>query len=288
MKAQIFFSVIIPTFNRRAFLETAVNSVLAQTFRNLELIVVDDGSTDGTKELMSSCEDKRIVYFHQSNHGVSHARNRGLELTRGDFIAFLDSDDRWNPEKLEKTAEYIKNFQGISIFHTEEIWYRRGKLLNHKKKHKKPSGRVYRNTLPLCCISISTAVIKKDVFDTVGTFDETLEACEDYDFWLRAASRYEVKLIPEALTIKDGGRSDQLSSSIWGLDRFRIKALRKMLCSGLLNAKDHKITLEEFKKKCAIFAAGAEKRKKTKEAEYYRTLAAPTLAAPGLHIYKKL
>ncbi len=252
MDTQPFFSVIMPTFNRRPFLETAVDSVLEQTFSDLELIVIDDGSTDGTKELISKYSDKRIIYMHQKNRGVANARNKGISLSRGSFIAFLDSDDRWKPEKLKMTADYIKKFSDINIFHTEEVWYRNGKLLSQKEKHKKPTGSVYKYALPLCCISISTAVINKDVFGKVGTFDEEMEACEDYDFWLRATNKHEVKLIPEYLTIKDGGRGDQLSSSVWGLDRFRIKALEKMLSSGDLSEEDREVTLSEFKKKCKM------------------------------------
>ncbi|MEA3489873.1 MAG: glycosyltransferase family A protein [Candidatus Omnitrophota bacterium] len=272
MNTQILFSVIIPTFNRKAFLETAVNSVLEQTCRDLELIVIDDGSTDSSGDMVLSHDDPRIIYIYQTNSGVSNARNRGLREAKGGFIAFLDSDDRWVPEKLEKTVKYIKAYPDIRIFHTEEVWYRGGKLLNQKEKHKKPSGRVYKNSLPLCCISISTAVLKKDVFDSVGKFDENMQACEDYDLWLRATNRYEVKLIPEYLTVKDGGRPDQLTQKVWGLDRFRIKALEKMLTSGLLESGDHKVTLEEFEKKCEIFAAGCEKRGKSKEAKYYKAL----------------
>lgn len=273
MNTQPFFSVIIPTFNRAPLLKIAVDSVLNQTFSSFELIIIDDGSCDNTKDFISSCKDERIIYKNQTNSGVAHARNRGLERSKGDFIAFLDSDDRWLDTKLEKTCEYIKRFPLISIFHTEEIWYQGGKFLAHREKHKKPSGFVYENALPLCCISISTAVIKKDVFSDVGTFDESLEACEDYDFWLRATARYEVKLIPEELTIKDGGRPDQLSSSVWGLDRFRIKALDKMLLSGSLEESDRAATLKEFEKKCAIFAIGCEKRGKLEEVEYYKALA---------------
>ncbi|MFC1480364.1 glycosyltransferase family 2 protein [Candidatus Omnitrophota bacterium] len=272
MGTQPFFSVIIPTFNRRRFLEKAVDSVLGQTFTDLELIVIDDGSTDDTKQFISSYNDKRLTYLYQANSGVSRARNTGLEEAKGEFVAFLDSDDYWVSEKLKKTARYIKNFPDIGIFHTEEEWYRNGVHLTQMEKHRKPSGLVYKYALPLCCISISTAAVKKDIFTRVGTFDENLEACEDYDFWLRATSRYEVKLIPEELTIKDGGRPDQLSSSIWGLDRFRIKALEKMLSSGLLTSGDYKITLKEFEKKCSIFASGAQKRNKKEEAELYRNL----------------
>ncbi len=272
MGAQTFFSVIIPTYNREQFLRKAVDSVLAQTFRDLELIIVDDGSTDGTRRLLSSYGDIRISCLYQPNSGVSKARNKGLEKSGGRFIAFLDSDDHWAPEKLQKTHEYINRFPAINIFHTEEVWYRQGKLLGQKKKHEKPTGHVYEKALPLCCISISTAVIKRDVFDTVGRFDEDLEACEDYDFWLRATSRYDVKLIPEYLTIKDGGRPDQLSSSVWGLDRFRIKALEKMLSPGILSGMDRELTFAELKKKCRVFASGAKKRGNSEISEYYRSL----------------
>lgn len=272
MGAQTFFSVIIPTYNREPFLRKAVDSVFGQTFRDLELIVVDDGSSDGTGELMSSYRDSRLAYLYQPNGGVSKARNKGLAEAKGAFIAFLDSDDRWVPEKLQKAREYIALFPGINIFHTEEVWYRNGELLGQKKKHEKPTGRVYGKALPLCCISISTAVVKREVFDAVGRFDESLEACEDYDLWLRVTSRYDVKLINEYLTIKDGGRPDQLSSSIWGLDRFRIKALEKMLSSGTLSVKDRELTFAELEKKCRVFASGAEKRGNTEIAEYYKTL----------------
>lgn len=272
MDTQPFFSVIIPTFNRMGFLEKAVESVLSQTFDNLELIVVDDGSTDETGEFISSCSDKRLKYLYQTNSGVSKTRNKGLSEAKGLFIAFLDSDDYWLKVKLEKIKKEIDSSPGTKVFHTEEVWYRRGELLNQKRKHKKPSGYVYQDALPLCCISISTCVIKKDVFEKIGTFDEDFEACEDYDFWLRATNEYEVKLLPEYLTIKDGGRPDQLSSKVWGLDRFRIKALDKMLSSGILSKEAYKVTFREFEKKCRIFSSGCEKHGKKEEASHYKDL----------------
>ena len=267
-----FFSVIIPAYNREIFLKKSVDSVLAQTFMDFELIIIDDGSTDNTPEVISSYKDKRLIHIQQQNSGVSNARNKGLTNAKGSFIAFLDSDDWWTENKLERTREFIEQFPDIMIFHTEEIWYRNNKLLEQLKKHKKPSGFVYKHALPLCCISISTAVIGQDVFKDIGTFDETLEACEDYDFWLRAVNKYKVKLIPEYLTSKDGGRPDQLSSSVWGLDRFRIKALEKMLLSNKLNDENYAATLEELQKKCKIFTKGAIKHGKNEEAEYYFSL----------------
>jgi glycosyltransferase involved in cell wall biosynthesis len=272
MSAQPFFSAIIPTFNRAEFLKKAVSSVLEQSYTDLELIVSDDGSEDNTEHVIRSFDDPRLRYISSSNKGVSSARNRALKKACGRYIAFLDSDDSWEPGKLATTLEYIRSYPEISIFHTEEIWYREGKILEQKKKHRKPEGYVYINALPLCCISISTAVIKAELLEEAGGFDEDLEACEDYDLWLRLTSRHPVKLIPRPLTLKDGGRPDQLSSRIWGLDRFRIKALEKMLASEGLSGEYAKATLAELRRKCRIFALGAEKRGRTEAAEHYRGL----------------
>jgi len=272
MNTRPFFSVIIPTYNRKTFVEKAVLSVLSQTWREFELIVVDDGSTDETERSIRRINDERIRFFRQEHLGVSSARNTGINNATGDFAAFLDSDDLWVSEKLERTAFHIDLFPDINIFHTEEIWFRRGELLRQKKKHAKPSGWVFENALPLCCIGMSTAVVKMEVFDRIGLFDETFEACEDYDLWLRAAGLYEVKLIPEALTVKHGGRKDQLSSKVWGLDRFRIKTLEKILRSGSLSGKNRCLALSELEKKCEIYAAGSEKRARQDDAEYYRKL----------------
>lgn len=265
----MMFSIIIPTYNRRPLLQKAIDTVLAQTFGNFELIVVDDGSDDDTKTLMDCYSDYRIQYLYQENHGTASARNLGLKYAQGKWIAFLDSDDWWLPEKLERAADFIKQYPDIYIFHTEEVWYRQGKLLKQKEKHKNPDGYVYQSTLPLCCISISTAVVSKHVMDEAGGFDVSFEACEDYDLWLRLTQKYSVKLISEALTEKDGGRPDELSVSVWGLDRFRIKALAKMLDSGVLSEEDHRATLKELSKKCRIFAKGAEKRGRLEEAQTY-------------------
>jgi glycosyltransferase involved in cell wall biosynthesis len=266
-----FFSVIIPTYNRRHLFDIALKSVLNQTYKDFEVITVDDGSTDHTNEVIKNFDDFRVKYLYQENHGVSHARNRGLEISRGKFIAFLDSDDRWVPQKLRRAKELIDRYPDICIFHTDEIWYKGGRLLNQKKKHKKPSGYVYLKALPLCCVGMSTAVVKRELFEKIGLFDESMQACEDYDFWLRATHSFEVKLIDEKLTVKDGGRTDQLSAQ-WGLDKHRIKALEKMLSSNSLNEEEYKCTLGELVKKCQIYASGAGKRGRLKEANLYNEL----------------
>lgn len=267
-----FFSIIIPTYNRRFLLPKTLESVLEQTDPDWECLVVDDGSEDNTADFVRSLTEKRLRYFYQDNQGPAAARNTGLREARGAWIAFLDSDDWWEPNKLERFSGAIKQYPDIRIFHSEEIWFKNGRRHNPKRKHQKPDGRVFTQALPLCCISISTAVLHREVFDTVGLFDVSLPVCEDYDFWLRATHRYEVKLIPEYLTLKDGGRDDQLSLKTWGMDRFRIQALIKQLASGELSPQEQQLTAQILKEKCTIFAQGAQKRGKKEEASHYLQL----------------
>lgn len=265
------FSVIIPTYNRNDFIRISVDSVLRQTYCDFELIVVDDGSTDLTYKTVSEYSDRRVNYIRTQHFGVSAARNTGIDLSKGEYLCFLDSDDKWGSKKLEIASNYIAGFADTMIFHTDEIWYKNGKMLNQKKKHKKPDGYVYPNCLPLCCIGMSTSVVRKSVFDEIGKFDTKMPACEDYDLWLRACSIHEVKLIPRPLTIKDGGREDQLSNQP-GLDKYRIYALEKILESGALNDNQYFITAKEIVRKCEIYAKGALKRNKLKEADNYLNL----------------
>ncbi len=267
-----FFSVIIPTFNRCNFLKIAIDSVLRQTFKDFELIIVDDGSTDKTPNFIKTITDPRLRYIKQEHQGISFARNQGVLSSRSDVIAFLDTDDRFKQTKLETTYNYIKKFREVKIFHTEEIWYRNGKLLPPKIYHKKPDGLVFARALTLCCISTSTVVIKKEIFDDIGLFDENLPACEDYDFWLRATAKYPVKLIPEVLTLKEGGHSDQLSKKYPAMDKFRIYAINKLLTFGKLNKAQRGLAIEELRRKCTIYIKGAKKRGKTEDVKSYTRL----------------
>ena len=264
-----FFSIIIPTYNRLAFLETAIESVLKQTFKDFELLIIDDGSTDTTHDYIKKLQSKQIKYFFSKHSGVSSARNLGLKNAKGEFISFLDSDDWWDKDKLKITATYIEMFPDIKIFHTDEIWYRHGELLNQKKIHKKPDGTVFNKTLRICCISISTATIKKSVFKKIGAFDEEMPACEDYDFWLRVTSKYQVKLITKPLTLKEGGHPDQLSQKYPAMDQFRIYSIDKILQSGILNTEQKLLAITELKKKCRIYINGARKRNKLKKVNHF-------------------
>lgn len=263
-------SVIITTHNRRVFVQDAIASVMQQDFGTYELIVVDDGSTDGTEEALRFF--KNITYFYQQNQGVSRARNQGLTLARGTLISFLDSDDLWVPKKLSTQIELMERKPEINVTYTDEIWIRRGGRVNPKNKHRKYSGWIFNKCLPLCIISPSSVMLRRKVFDEVGTFDENLPVCEDYDLWLRIAARFPVFFIAEKLIIKRGGHEDQLSHRFWGNDRFRVKALEKIINAGILDDGQKKLALNELIRKSSILEKGFRKRGKREEADYYLDL----------------
>jgi glycosyltransferase involved in cell wall biosynthesis len=260
-------SVILPTFNRRAFLRQAIESVLAQTCPADELIVVDDGSTDGTPALLDGYGD-RIKVIGQSNRGVSAARNTGIRKSKGAFIALLDSDDYWLPDKLEAQLSFFKCRPNAMICQTEEIWVRNGKRVNPKKRHQKFSGMIFEKTLPLCLVSPSAVMVRKELFEEVGLFDESLPACEDYDMWLRISWKYPVYLIDTPLIVKRGGHGDQLSA-LPELDKYRIQALAKIVKQGCLSPSQHLSAMDMLTQKCTIYANGCRKRGRLREAEDY-------------------
>jgi len=262
-------SVVIPTFERRSALPRALASVLGQTRVAGEITVVDDGSTDGTAEMVAA-EHPDIRLIVQDNQGVSAARNRGIEASTGEWIALLDSDDEWVPEKLERQLSALAAHPDERVCHTDEIWIRHHRRVNPRRRHAKFGGRIFPYCLPLCAMSPSSILIHRSVLDDVGLFDEELPACEDYDMWLRICARYSVLYLDEPLVVKYGGHPDQLSRRIWGLDRFRIRALEKILQSGVLGAEETEAALDTLFEKIDIYIAGVEKRERWDEVELYR------------------
>lgn len=264
-------SVIIPTYNRCWILKQAIDSVLSQSFPDFEIIVVDDGSTDATRELLPTYGGK-ITTIRQKNKGVSAARNAGISLANGDYIAFLDSDDVWLAEKLSCQHDFFQAHPQAMICQTDEIWIRNGVRVNPKNRHKKPSGMIFEPSLHLCLVSPSAVMIQKRLFDEVGLFDESLPACEDYDLWLRIGLYYPIYLIDRPLVVKRGGHDDQLSRNP-GLDRYRIQSIMNILENHPLTTPCYLAAVDVLKEKCRIFADGCTRRSKTAEAAFYHSIA---------------
>jgi glycosyltransferase involved in cell wall biosynthesis len=275
MSAQIPVSVIIPTYNRAALVQEAVASVLAQTWREFELIVVDDGSTDDTPEALAPYASRISLRRRESRGGVSAARNAGIAAARGEWLAFLDSDDLWLPEKLAHQMAYLSAHPAQLWCQTEETWVRRGVRLKQPSTHRKIGGRIFFQSLERCMVSPSAVILHRRLLEEHGGFDETLPAAEDYDLWLRLSWRYDIGLAPEPLVIKRGGHADQLSAQ-WGLDRYRIRALLKLLREPELPGSHARAARQVLARKCVIYAQGCDKRNKADEARLYRELGGRT------------
>lgn len=268
----MLITVIIPTYNRRLFLEEAILSVLRQSFSNLELLIVDDGSTDGTDILVRDIagrSDIPVRYIRQENRGAAAARNLGITNANGELICFLDSDDRFLPDKIARQKQLLEN-SACLVSHTFEQWLRRGAHLNQKRKHRPPDGNIFAACLPMCVVGMSTVMVRREVFAGYGMFDESLPCCEDYEYWLRVSTRERFLLVPEPLTVKNGGRDDQLSIiHRAGMDRYRIHALVKLLENTLLTKEQYQMTVKELQRKCEIYGKGCIKHGRMEEGDRY-------------------
>ena len=266
MNSYFNISVIIPTFNRRHTLNRAINSVLNQTLKPVKIIVVDDGSTDGTDEWLQ-LHHPSIKLISQSNCGVSSARNLGIQHAQTDWISLLDSDDEWLKDKLEKQVNLLLKNPNILFCHTDEIWVRNGVRVNQGKKHQKYGGMIFENCLDMCRISPSSTLFHKTLLDDVGVFDEDLKVCEDYDLWLRITAKHHVLYLDEPLIIKYGGHKNQLSKVSEGIERYRIQTLEKLKQNKKLVPKQKYLVERMLVKKYKIYANGVLKRGRKGEHE---------------------
>ena len=268
-------SVIIPTYNRTALISRAINSVLNQTFRDFECIVIDDASDDGTDQLdILKTPAPGLRYIKLPSHsGVSKARNAGVAETSGQWIAFLDSDDEWRSRKLEQQVQWHCANPGFAISQTKEIWVRRGTRVNPPKTHEKKEGYIFGQSLRQCMVTPSSVMLSRKLFLDTGGFDETLPACEDFDLWLRITCRLPVGLVSEYLLTRYGGHADQLSATVMGLDRFRIQSITGLLDSKMLSSDQATIAKAELVKKAIIVANGFKKRGNREEYERYSRIA---------------
>jgi glycosyltransferase involved in cell wall biosynthesis len=266
-------SVVIPVYNRCELLSRAIASVLKQSFRNFECIVVDDGSDVDIRHFSGS-NDERFSYLRLSDHwGVSRARNLGVEAATAPWIAFLDSDDEWLPQKLACQMKWAACNPSFRIFQSKEAWIRNGVRVNPPRTHLKRQGNLFADSLERCMITPSSVVLRKDLFLESGGFNEAIPACEDYDLWLRITAHYPVGLVDEILLVRYGGHGDQLSSTVPVLDRFRIRSLLGLLAGGNLTAEQTLLVQHHLRRKAAICASGYEKRGKHELYQQYTAIA---------------
>jgi glycosyltransferase involved in cell wall biosynthesis len=265
-------SVIIPTYNRRAMVLEAIDSVQTQSIREFELIVVDDGSTDGSAEHLKGLT-KAVRIERIEHRGPAAARNRGVALARAPLIAFLDSDDLWAPTKLERQLAFMRANSGCAISQTNEIWIRNGRRVNPGVRHRKRAGDIFIDSLRTCLISMSATMMRTDLFRSLGGFDETMMAAEDYDLWLRILIDHEAGMLDEPLVTRRGGHPDQTSATTPALDRFRVLALTKLLADDRLSPERRTAVVEVLVEKCRIYAGGLARRGRLDQARIYQRIA---------------
>ncbi|MBN2018002.1 MAG: glycosyltransferase [Candidatus Cloacimonetes bacterium] len=198
-------SVVIPTYNCADYITEAVDSVLNQTYKEIEVVVIDDGSTDQTKHILSVYNDK-IMYLYQENHGVAVARNKGIEVSNGDYISFLDSDNKWLPDLLADSVAILENKPDIGLVHSGKIRINEnGDVIedhSQKKGIKHLSGYIYKNLLlRKANFNLSSVVVRMKCIEEVGMFDVNLSkiGCEDRDFFIRIAKKYKIQYINKPL-----------------------------------------------------------------------------------------
>ena len=202
MKAMPQISVVIPSYNYAHFISDAIRSVLAQTFRDFEIIVVDDGSTDNTQGVVAQF-GKQVRYIYQANQGPCAARNTGIKASQGQFVALLDADDVWLPKKLELQLPLLEAhsqvglvYSGMYLFDSET-----SAIIGEHPISRCHEGHVLRQLYLDQFVPSPTPLIRREVFDRVGLFDETMIGPDDWDMWLRIAANYDFAFVAEPLAM---------------------------------------------------------------------------------------
>ncbi|RJQ44720.1 MAG: glycosyltransferase [Nitrospiraceae bacterium] len=264
-------TTVIPVHNRSQTIRRALDSVLGQSHAPEEIIVVDDCSTDETGDILKSYGKQITPVFLQKNSGPSRARNEGVQRAKTEWIAFLDSDDCWEKDKLKNQVTYLRKYPFYQIVQSEEVWIRNGIRVNPCKHHKKSEGWIWEQSLERCLISPSGVLVKKALLEKYGLFDETMPVCEDYDLWLRISRHHPVGLDQSFSVIKYGGHHDQLSRKFPAMDRFRVQSLVRLL-EKEPNPTFRKKIIGVLAKKLKILIKGYEKRGKWEDAGESRRL----------------
>jgi glycosyltransferase involved in cell wall biosynthesis len=193
-------SVNIPVFNDEKYIRQTLDSVLGQTFSDLEVVIVDDGSTDGTAAIIKGYRDPRLKYYYQRNQGIGAARNRALKESSGEYIAFLDHDDLWLPAKLEKQMALLEKDSSLGLVFCDTTFFNdRGDMYSIYADRKPPRGRVFDEILSWYFLSCETVVIRQAVLAQVGEFPPQMMMAEEYDLFLRIAYKYPIDYVDEPL-----------------------------------------------------------------------------------------
>jgi len=233
-------SIVTPTYNRAGFIGDAVRSVLCQSMPDWELLIVDDGSEDNTREVLAEYEtDPRIHYFYQPNQGQSIARNNALEKVRGDFVGFLDSDDLWCADKLERQLALFESHPEVHIVHGDESIINEEGRETSRENMRRYSGRITPQLLADNSVSITTALVRRQCFDEMGGFKASNGVADDYDLWLRFSARYLFHYEP-GIVASYRVMDDQISS-----DKRRRLAANEMIIMNFLKQYGDTITLQE-------------------------------------------
>ncbi len=272
-------SAIIPVYNRPEQIKEAIRSVINQTYRPLELIVGDDGSTDQTLMEVNTLQDAAVkagvdlTILELTHTGMPGAvRNRCVQSARGEFIAFLDSDDLWLPAKLEKQYALHRDNPSLNISHTREEWNRSGKIISQSKLRHTRQGDMFADSLKKCIIGPSTVMIRRDYYLETGGFREDLEIAEDYEYWLRITAGETVAYLDEPMIVKRAGHQGQLSEKYGHIELFRLEGLKSLVDSDFLKGERKNQAASELANKCSVYSKGCLKRGKEEESLIYREL----------------
>lgn len=266
--------VVIPVRDRPEMLRRAVESVLAQSFRFFDLVVVDDASPEDLSEVRDWVEGAGHHWLSlDKNVGPAGARNAGAELLKSQWLAFLDSDDVWEVEKLQQQVDWHARHPKIEISQCEERWMRNGQPFKKKFRQVQPEGWIFEACVQVCCISPSCVMMSHRLWQQLGGFDQRYRVCEDYELWLRVALNEQVGVVKGtagALVTRHGGHEDQLSFALPAMDRFRVMALLDLMLKVDLSPQQKQWVVGAILQRSEVLQQGAQKRAKQQDVLIYK------------------
>lgn len=253
---EMIVSVIIPAFNSEQYIAECIDSVLVQTFQDFEIIIIDDGSTDDTVSIISEYKNDRIKLFHQDNSGSAAARNYGVKQSSGIWIAFIDADDIWLPDKLQKQLEHCSNqaWSHTDLFFHGSFYPKYTKATDFTSKH---SGFILNNLLVENSIGTSSVVLKKEIFHELGGFNTDLRALQDWDLWLRIAEKYQACYIDQPL-VYYRVHTSSVSRNVRKTLPYHINLIDRVFSQQSIHRQQQKLKYKALSRSCRICSQIAE------------------------------